>query len=553
MARKKKTSDGQSEDNSKSLVDPSTKAYIDDAVGATVSKRLKNKQIVAAIEAPVNPLKPMQDAQKLSVERQSNAQYHHLPNIGIRPAQLANQVNSYITSLNAGVFYSVAQFVDAILEDESVAGTLSVRLQSLVSSRIDIIPASEDPRALEVRDLAQKHFPLMISNPQISELMRWGLMLGVALANVYMDETDGYHIPKVKIWHPRNIRYDWGFRELKLITENVGEVFLLHDDPSWMIVEPFGDFYPWMRGMIKPLANLYLKRHWAAEWWARHQEAAGSPMIGAVVPPNTDPADEELFVQAISERGFSPVVRLPQGQDGNRYNLEIIQASADLYKGFKEMLSYYDAKMEVLMLGQTYSTSGAQGLSSLENPGRAIRQEIRRHDARAIEPIIVEKLLKPWTIANFGDPALCPTLRFDIEDKEDQLQKSKTIQTLMDSFNKAGFRHVPLDIKAILNDFDLPIADLAAPVTSMAGDTAAPIPGSKADAVEENEEEEGETDVAGGGVGGDEKSAAPGPGQPIPFSPEKKPQVIKKDSEIDKEDDAETDDLDVDDESETDE
>lgn len=461
--RKKKTSDGYSSD-SLTQVDPSTKAYIDDTVGKTVSKRLKNKQIVSAIEAPIDPLKPQKDAAELAAARNSNITYHHIPNIGISPASLQEQITSYIRSLNTGVYYAIAQFVDAILEDESIAGTLMVRLQALVSSRIDIIPASDDPKALEVRDLAQKHFPMMISNPQISELMRWGLLLGYGLANIYMDETDdGYQIPKIKMWHPRFVRYDWGFREFKLVTENMGEIFVLDDDPSWMMVKPFGDFYPWMRALIKPLSNLYLKRRWGNEYWMRHQEANGTPMIGAVVPPYVDPNDEEMFVHAIAQRGFAPVVRLPQGVDGNRYNLEVIQSEADLYKGFKEMVAYYDAKIEILLLGQTYSTSGAQGLSSLENPGRVIRQEIRRHDARAIEPILTEKLLKPWTIANFGDPTLCPTLRFDIEDKEDQTMKAKMIDSLMSAFNKAGYMAVPLDVKAVLNDFDLPISDVTAP------------------------------------------------------------------------------------------
>jgi hypothetical protein len=459
-------------------IDPSIKRQIEQTVGQTVSKRLKNKEIVSAIEATPTPQKNADAARDLLKEQQSNAKYHHIPMVGTSPGKTVAYVQSIISAVNSAVFYgNVALFCDGILEDEAVSAALTVRLQSLVSSRIDIIPASEDPKALKVRDLCEKHLPYIITNQQIVWLMRWGLLLGNGFANVYMDDIDGYKIPRISLWHPRYARWDLGVKQYKMVTENMGEVFVLEDDPSWLLVRPYGDFYPWFQAMIKPLANIYLKRHSAIEWWARLQEAAGAPMFGAIVPPYTDPTDEAAFVSELQNHSFAPIIRLPQGQDGNRYEVEVIQANAEAFKGFEAFLKYCDSQIYRLINGQDFSMGASTSiLSSAENPGRAVRQEIRRHDARTIEPVIFEKLLKPWCIANFGDASLTPSVRFDIEDKEDQLKKTQSIQTLMDAFNMAGFKHIPLDVKAILNDLDLPIADIAAPQAAMNPDTSVPTP-----------------------------------------------------------------------------
>src|SRR6266568_5291084 len=244
--------------NDDNKLDKNTKKLIEDTVGKTVSKRLKSKlkdNPVAAIETPPTFEKTEQQNRDIWEERRNNIKYHHIPMVGSSPGKTQAYVRSIINALNAGVFYgNVSLFCDAVLEDEAVSAALSVRLQSLVSSLIDIVPASEDPKALEVRDLCQKHLPYIITNQQIVWLMRWGLLLSNGFASVYMDEMDGYQIPKIQLWHPRYARWDQGTRQYKMVTENFGEVFILPDDPSWLIVQPFGNFYPWFQAMVKPLA-----------------------------------------------------------------------------------------------------------------------------------------------------------------------------------------------------------------------------------------------------------------------------------------------------------
>lgn len=433
-------------------------------------KRLQNEQLkkdldraeeqIKALTTPPTVEKTQQQAQEIAKERTFNKDYREIPVYGQPPADKLNQIRSLIASIRTGYFNTVSQLADGILQDDRISGALNVRLNTLTSSRIDLLPSDDTTEAAEARDMCNKSFDKMITPQQMSELLRWGLLNGVGFANVCMDTSEEEWIPYIKIWHPRYARYDWATREYKMVTENFGEVFVLHDDPTWLILEPEGDHLPWMRGLIIPLSYPYLMRSWTVQYWARQQEIHGMPIIAGITPTVADPEDVALFMSQLSTLAFNATVRLPQGVDGNRYDIKLIEPQADLFQGYESFLKYNDASIQILLLGQTYSTSDAGGFGSTENPGRVIRQEIRRKDARCMEKIIRDKLLKPWAQANLGDAELAPYIRFDIEDKEDQLKKAQQFNTLITACVTAKNNKLPIDIVAVLADYDVPLLSL---------------------------------------------------------------------------------------------
>ncbi len=437
------------------------KAYVDKTVNQAITKRVKtDKEKLQELETVPTTQKTLDQAEELRNLIYTNAKYRQIPVYGIRPADTVTQIRQLLDSVNTGIFYFTALFVDSIFEDERIWGVFNVRLNSLISSKIEIIAADESKKALKIKKACEKSLKKMITPAQISELLRWGLSLGVGFANITMHEDSDEYIPQIEIWHPRFARYDWSMREYKIVTENLGEVYVLPDDPAWMIVEPYGDNLPWTRGLVRPLATPYLMRYWMRQWWVRYQESNGKPIIGAIVPPTATEEDEARFVKELGQLAFNSVVRLPQGQDGNRYGVELLSASADLYKGFEAFLKYIDSSIAITIVGQDYSTSGAPGFGSVENPGRAIREEIRKRDAAVMEDIIREKLLKPWAQANFGNAELAPSIKFDVEIKEDQLQQAQWINTLFAALINAKDT-LPVDCSTVLANFDIPQYDPA--------------------------------------------------------------------------------------------
>lgn len=432
------------------------KQYINDTVTGAVKRQVKSAiDDLKELEEIPTIQKNLDQAAELQRLTYSDVKYRQIANYGVRPADNVAQIRRLLDSANSGIFYDTALFVDAIFEDERIWACSNVRLNSLASAKIDMLAADDSKKALKVKKACEKSFEKMITPAQISELLRWGLYLGVGFANITLTNDNNEILPKLEIWHPRFARFDWASRQYKIITENFGEVFVTRDDPSWLVLEPFGDSYPWMRGMVRPIAMPYLMRYWTRQWWTKYQEQNGKPIIGAVVPPTASEEDEARFVAELSSLAYNAVVRLPQGIDGNRYSIELLQPTADLYKGFEAFLKYIDSSIAITILGQDYSTSGAPGFGSVENPGRAIREEIRKHDARVIQTIIREKILKPWAQANFGDADLAPYLKFDVEIKEDQLQKSQHMNTLFAALiNAQGI--LPVDTCSILADFDIP-------------------------------------------------------------------------------------------------
>lgn len=430
--------------------------YINKTVTGAVNRQLKtNKEKLHELEVPPTLQKTENQESLLRDLAFSNIKYRQIPVYGVRPADTVTQVRTILDSINQGIFYWTALFVDAIFEDERIWACSNVRLNSLVSSKIDILPADDSKKALKIKKACEKSFEKIIPPSQISSLLRWGLYLGVGFANVSMVVDNNEYLPQIEIWHPRFARYDWTTRQYKIVTDNLGEVFVEPDDPSWMVLHPFGDDLPWMKGMVRPLAMPYLMRYWTRQWWTKYQETNGKPIVAGIVPPTATEEDEARFIRELGQLAYNSVVRLPQGIDGNRYDIQLIQASADLYKGFEAFLKYIDSSIAITILGQDYSTSGAPGFGSVENPGRAIREEIRKHDARIIQTLIREKLLKPWAQANFGNADLAPYIKFDVEIKEDLLQKAQHMNTLFAALiNANGI--LPVDTAAILSDFDVP-------------------------------------------------------------------------------------------------
>jgi hypothetical protein len=145
---------------------------------------------------------------------------------------------------------------------------------------------------------AEQQLSEMMPLHQVGELLRWGIVLGVGIAQVCYDRGGESWTPTFRVWHPRFLRWDWVRRCYTLQTADAGEIPIEPSDPAWIIYEPYGPL-GWLRGALRALAMPCLIRAWTRSWWARHQESHGTPVRLGIVPDNRDPADEKLFLSQV--------------------------------------------------------------------------------------------------------------------------------------------------------------------------------------------------------------------------------------------------------------
>lgn len=382
-----------------------------------------------------------------------------LPLYGVAPTTLVSAVASTLAQLEQGSFYSAALLWDGMLRDDRIAATLNVRSMGLLGSKLDLLPADDSDEAEAVKEKYEKRIAKIFPSPQLAQLGRNGIGLSVGIAQVLSTRSTKARDASIYVWNNRYLRYDWLLRKYRLITENRGEITLDPDDDEWVIYEPYGP-HGWLHGaLIRPLAAPWLIRHWTRSWWARRQEVHGSPIRAGIIPAERDPADEKTFLRQLANLAHEATIRLPQGADGNKFDVKLLEAAADNTKGFLDLLAHCDSSIEIAALGQKQSTEGQGGLGTQEKAGESTLQRILRGDALVGE-VLRERVLMPLVRDNEGDAALAPYLRWQLEPPEDQSKKAKALLDLANAclqFEQAPTYGQHVEPRALLEEFQVPL------------------------------------------------------------------------------------------------
>lgn len=473
MARKKK------EDNSSNL-DPKAESFINETVNKVVSKRIKKeKSPPSDIPTQEKKDKSIKDWQRQLMKKTGSEfllkdvplspeqvqAILELPVYGSDPAQTVSAVTAVKTQQRLGNYYIPAQFCDSILQDSVIYATLQVRVKSLLGTELQIKPADESELAQQICEDIENNIEKMVPITEVEEMLRWGLLLGTSISQLMWDSTsDGKWMPELKIMHPKYMFYNWATRLFNLTTQGSlpassakgsygtdsrsGWIQILPDDIQWNLFTPYTDHLPWMRGLILPLAMLWLIRNWNEQWWTQHQERNGSGLLVAITSAEALPEEERLFINQLANLGASPVVRSPQGVEGNKFDVRREDPSSDLYQGFKELLDYVDRRIAMVVLGQDKTTMAKTSGMSIggNDAGEEVRLDLMRSDAKAVADNIRKNVLERYVLFNYGEQAveLTPYICFDVEPEENLKQLSDAHKTATE---------------AIMNLMQMPIAN----------------------------------------------------------------------------------------------
>lgn len=405
----------------------------------------------------------LQDKVKLSPE-ELNA-ILELPVYGADPAMTVSAISGIRHQQSYGVFYQPAIFCDAILRDSVIYSNLQVRVKALVGSQVELQPNDDSDKAKEICEECAEYFDQMVPKTEMEEMLRWSLLLGTSVSQIFWDTSKPMWIPRISIFHPKFLWYNWATRQFSLTTQSNGQMDILADDIQWSLFNVYSDHLPWMRGLVLPLAMLWLIRNWNEQWWSRHEEKVGSPIIQAIISAEATPDEERLFVQQLENLGSNSVVRTPQGLDGNRFDLELKQPKSDLYSGFQALLDYVDRRIAMLILGSDKITlSKTNGINfGGDDAGQMVRLDLKKSDASNLSCHLREKILKPFVRFNYGEEFedLAPIIKFHVEPPENLKTKAEEMKTLADALAQFSNLEIgkQIDFLEIAHRFSLPLKE----------------------------------------------------------------------------------------------
>jgi phage gp29-like protein len=378
-------------------------------------------------------------------------------------------INAALFQLERGVFRNAAILSDATGRDDRISAVTSTRVGGLLATNLDVKPADDTDKAAKLAGMlggtedAPGRWDRMFPQGNLAKLLRSGLHLNMGVAQIVWTLEGGMWWPRLHFWHSQFVRWDVPSESFKLQTENQGEIDLprLDDDTeaegNWFVWCPFGYRYAWTDGLIRSLAPMFMRRMWINRDWARYNEVHGLPITKAIAPGSggKGSAHEEFF-EAVANRGAEPTILLRQGEDGNKFDVELLEATAQTYQTFSDSKTDVNTDIAILMLGQNLTTEATGG--GLGDGGAATHNLVRLDKARedaALATELYKQVLRPWARFNFKDPNLAPRPMYRVDPPDDEISKAAVLKGLGDGIAALAVAKVPINIRSTAEEFGL--------------------------------------------------------------------------------------------------
>ena len=396
--------------------------------------------------------------------RPPSEEFRSLPVYAAPTQDRVYTIEGILRSLEGGYFHDAAQLCDSMLRDDRINGCLTTRVNGLLAMPQEFEPGKDTARGRMIVEEAEDLFPQMFEDAALSDLIRWGNLLGVGVAELVWERTPDYWMPKLKVWHPQFLHWDVVKRQYQLQVERdlaADFVPLVPGDGKWVVYTPYGYEYGWLRGLVRPLARPWLIRQWTYRDWARYSEVHGLPIRKAIVPAGADIKKRTKYAGDVAKLGSETSIQLEQGQEGNKFDLQLLEATANTFAGFKELLDKCETSIAISILGQNLTTEVQGGSYAATVAHNSIRADLRRFDAFTLAACLREQALKPWVRFNYGDDELTPWVEWQTDPPDDEAQEAAALKGLGEALVAFKTATAPVDVREILECHGVPVLDEA--------------------------------------------------------------------------------------------
>lgn len=369
-----------------------------------------------------------------------------------------------------GIFRRSAELVDQMWMDDRISGVMRTRINGLLSAPVRWQPSSDKRKAKVLSELwgghnddAHGRWRESIGTPAASEMLKWGLMLGIAVAQKVWVRTGREWFPRIVPWHPANVRWDWWSRRFLIQTQDAGEIALPlpDEDPrcegEWFVWCPYGVQYGWKSSLVRSLAGKFLARQWTERDWSRWCEKHGMPLMKAMVPATAEGENAERFFSSLSNMGSEAAAWCPQGDSPSAsYDIEPIEFVGKTWDGFQAFKKELDTDIAICVLGQNLTTEVQSGSLAAAGVHNAVRLDIAKQDAE-FWPAFRDAVVTWHAEYNYGDAALAPRPEAMVEPPEDDANKATGLKSLGDALLSLKTASDAIDIEALAEEYGLPL------------------------------------------------------------------------------------------------
>lgn len=357
-----------------------------------------------------------------------------------------------------GYFDGSALLLDAVASDPRVNATMHTRTAALLGAPMRITAAehADQAKANEVAAAWRDELPFICPRSTMGQFVYWGIGLGAALAELRWDTSRALWRPMLKVWHPQFAWYNIVTRRY-IVSSLDGPMEVDGGNGRWVLYTPQGHYRGWMQAAVRSISVPWLIWQLAQRDAARFSEVHGLPIVKAAVPIGGDAGLKRRFIEAASNLGQESVVMCPQGIDGYKYDLELLEATDRSFEAFFKLMDRCEQSITITILGQNLTTQAAEGSFAAARVHGDVKQTILEHDEATLSALVYEQIARPWALWNFGDADLAPRTRWDVKPTEDQTARVAVLRDFAFAVQALATAGVRVDAGALAREFHLPI------------------------------------------------------------------------------------------------
>jgi phage gp29-like protein len=380
---------------------------------------------------------------------------------------------------DGGSLRLAADLCEWVLRDDRVKAVLDTRTDALLGLPLTFEPGRGGRKSAAVRAIeAGEDWWAAYPEVDVKALQAWGLILGVGIARQSWEMHGDRLIPRLVIHHPRHLRYDWQARSwmLTVLDEAGGsqhEIPIEAGDGTWIIYTPYcgpaGSNRPWSLGAWQALSRWVLLKWQARTDWGNYSERLGSG-VWLAMGGDTDKIRKDITAD-LASLGRNAVLAIPTG-----FDLKLVESQARTWEAFQRQIETCDNGCAVTLLGQNLTTQNDGGSQAATSEHGRVKLGRTKSDAETLSTCLHDQSLRFWAMFNFGSEDAAPWPCWLTTPVEDLKAKAGTLQMVSQALTSLVTAKAPVDVRALLAQFQIPLLDVPQVVDSPEPGTPDPTP-----------------------------------------------------------------------------
>ncbi len=363
---------------------------------------------------------------------------------------------------------------DLLADDDRVCGVMSVRVAAILGADLSFDHGSGRSKGQPVKALeAREDWWAMLPTPELVLLLWWGFLFGIGVGQlVYRDDNgqlltrDGRITPRLDVWSPRHLRYDY-FRRGWVLNLSGKEIPITPGDGEWILFCPYGSTDPTSIAPWRQISVLSLQRAYSILDSGRLGEVA--TILVASGPPGAKIGNEnrDALAAELRKLGRDASVVLEGGLGLTNLSRE------SAHKIYESQWNHCETSIAIRLIGQNLTTEVKGGSFAAASAQELVRQDIKEFDADNASTMLHDQVLVPWSALNWGDAALAPWPVWAVKPQKNKLLLAQTALAQIAVIEKARALSDRVDVDKMLGEVDGVELLRVTPSTSVAVDPAA--------------------------------------------------------------------------------